>query len=153
FNGQIIMIHKFRTMYPYSEFLQEYIYEHNKLDTTGKFKDDFRITSWGRLMRKMWLDELPQLYDWLQGDLKIFGVRALSQHYFSLYPEEVQKMRVQQKPGLVPPIYADRPKSFDDVVESERRYLTKKIKYPLMTDVTYFIKAFYNIVFKGVRSR
>ncbi|NTV47330.1 MAG: hypothetical protein HGB11_12605 [Chlorobiales bacterium] len=153
FNGQIIMIHKFRTMYPYSEFLQEYIYEHNKLDASGKFKDDFRLTSWGKLMRKLWMDELPQLYDWLQGDLKLFGVRALSQHYFSLYPEELQKLRVQHKPGLVPPYYADMPKNFEEILDSERRYLVQKTKSPFVTDVKYFIKASYNIVVKKARSK
>lgn len=153
FNGHIIMIHKFRTMYPYSEFLQEYIYENNKLDASGKFKDDFRLTSWGKFLRRFWMDELPQLYDWLQGDLKLFGVRALSQHYFSLYPEELQKLRVQHKPGLVPPFYADMPKNFEEILDSERRYLNLKTKSPFVTDVKYFIKASYNIVVKKARSK
>jgi lipopolysaccharide/colanic/teichoic acid biosynthesis glycosyltransferase len=48
FNDRMINVYKFRTMYPYSEFLQEYIYEKNNLEKGGKFKDDFRVMEWGR---------------------------------------------------------------------------------------------------------
>jgi hypothetical protein len=51
FNGSFITVYKFRTMHPYSEFLQAYIYEKNDLQVGGKFKDDFRVTEWGRFMR------------------------------------------------------------------------------------------------------
>lgn len=51
-NGRIINAYKFRTMHPYSEYLQEYIYETNSLQQGGKFKNDFRVTTIGKFMRR-----------------------------------------------------------------------------------------------------
>ena len=58
-DGVIINVYKFRTMHPYSEYLQSYIYEQNKLQEGGKFANDFRVTTLGKCMRKLWIDELP----------------------------------------------------------------------------------------------
>ena len=111
------------------------------------------MTEWGKVFRKVWIDELPQIVNYLHGDLNLVGVRALSQHYFSLYPKEMQEFRTRFKPGLVPPYYADMPNSFEEIVASERTYLEQKQQHPLLTDVRYFSKAFYNILFKKARSR
>jgi len=151
-NGEIIQIYKFRTMYPYSEYLQEYVYSQSQLDATGKFNCDFRMSSWGKILRKLWIDELPQIYNWIRGDVTFVGVRALSEHYLSLYPKDLQQLRTQFKPGLIPPYYADIPKNFEGILESERRYLQRKKLRPFTTDLVYFRKAFINIVFKGARS-
>ncbi|EHO40192.1 sugar transferase [Caldithrix abyssi DSM 13497] len=152
-DGRLIYVYKFRTMHPYSEYLQDYVYEKNKLEQNGKFANDFRITTWGKWMRRLWIDELPQLYNFLRGDLSLIGVRALSPHYFSLYPDDVKEMRIKFKPGLVPPYYADMPNSFEEIVESERRYLLKKMQSPFLTDCQYFTKAMFNILFRNARSR
>ncbi|MEX2567706.1 MAG: hypothetical protein WD431_17295 [Cyclobacteriaceae bacterium] len=84
---------------------------------------------------------------------KIVGVRPLSQHYFDLYPEDLQKLRTRVKPGLVPPFYADMPQTFEEITESERQYLYAYLKNPILTDIRYFFKAFFNIFFKGARSK
>lgn len=152
YNKELIKIHKFRTMHPYSEFLQKDIYEENELDTSGKFKNDFRITSWGKIMRKFWIDELPQIYDWIQGRVNLVGVRALSEQYFSLYPKELQDYRTKFKPGIIPPYYVDLPKDLDEICKSEERYLNQKAIAPLKTDIKYGLKALINIIFKGARS-
>lgn len=151
-NGKTIYIRKFRTMHPYSEYLQEYIYQNNKLQDNGKFNDDFRVTAWGRVLRKYWLDELPQIYNYLKGDINLVGVRALSEHYFSLYPKDLQQLRVQFTPGLVPPYYVDMPKSFDEILSSERKYLLKKKNRNFLVDDIYFCNAFFNIFIKKARS-
>ncbi len=151
-NNAVIHTHKFRTMHPYSEFLQDYVYEKSGLREGGKMDGDFRITEWGKVMRKLWLDELPMLYNWVRGDLKLFGVRPLSAHYLSLYPKDLKDLRKEVKPGLVPPFYADMPKTFDEICESERRYIEAYLKRPVRTQVVYFWKAMRNIVFKGARS-
>ena len=151
-NGGNISVYKFRTMYPYSEYLQEYIYEMNKLQQGGKFKNDFRVTTLGRFMRSAWLDELPMLYNWIKGEMNLIGVRPLSDHYFSLYPADLQELRKTVVPGLAPPFYADLPETFDEICESERRYVNAYLKNPARTQWRYFWKAAWNIVFKGVRS-
>ncbi len=152
YKKELIQIHKFRTMHPYSEFLQKDIYEKNELENSGKFKDDFRITSWGKILRKIWIDELPQIYDWIQGRIKLVGVRALSEQYFSLYPKELQDLRVKFKPGIIPPFYVDMPEDFTAICKSEERYLKQKMKAPIKTDLKYGLKALLNIIFRGARS-
>ena len=150
--GKLISVYKMRTMHPYSEFLQEFIYKTNKLSEGGKFSNDFRITSIGHFMRRTWIDELPMIVNLLKGDLKIVGVRPLSKHYYSLYPLEIQKKRIKYKPGLIPPFYVDLPKTLDEIVASESRYLDSYEKAPFSTDIKYFWKAFLNILIKRARS-
>jgi lipopolysaccharide/colanic/teichoic acid biosynthesis glycosyltransferase len=151
-NGKIIYVKKMRTMHPYSEYLQEYVYNTCNLQEGGKFSNDFRVTSWGKIFRKLWIDELPQFINFFKGELALVGVRALSEHYFSLYPPDVQELRIKVKPGLIPPFYADMPKSFEEIVESERRYVLRKLEKPFITDWKYFWKAFWNILVKRERS-
>lgn len=151
-NGKLVKVYKMRTMSPYSEYVQGLIYEWHGLGNGAKFKDDPRITPVGSFMRKYWIDELPMLYNLVRGDLKIFGVRPISPHYFSLYPKEFQEFRKQFKPGLIPPVYVEVPNSLEDTVDIERRYLEAYIKRPLLTDLRYTYQALYNILIKRVRS-
>lgn len=152
-DGQMFNVYKFRTMYAYSEFLQTYVYQNNDLDEGGKFKDDYRVTEWGRMLRKLWLDELPMFVNILKGQMKLVGVRPLSQQYFELYDEEIQQLRTKTKPGLLPPYYVDLPDTLEEIQESEKRYLEAYFKHPLRTDWKYFWKVFGNIFFKGKRSK
>jgi len=90
-------------MHPYSEYLQQYVYDQQGLQKGGKLKEDFRMTTWGKLMRKLWLDELPMLYNWLRGELQIVGIRPLSFHYLDLSDDELKELRKKVRPGLIPP--------------------------------------------------
>jgi lipopolysaccharide/colanic/teichoic acid biosynthesis glycosyltransferase len=151
-NRKIIYIYKMRTMHPYSEYIHQYVYERNRLDEKGKIKDDFRITAWGKVFRKLFIDEIPMLINWIKGDLKLVGVRPLSETIFNAYPEDLQNERIQYKPGLVPPYYVDMPNNMEEVWESEKNYLEKYKKHPKKTDMAYFFKAVKNILFHHARS-
>ena len=151
-DGKFIKVYKLRTMNPYSEYLQEYVFQKNKLKDGGKIKDDFRISPEGKILRKFWIDELPMIFNLLKGEMKLFGVRPLSQHYFSLYTNELQELRVKTKPGLIPPFYADMPVTLEEIIASEIKYLNAYEKKPLRTDIFYFLKALNNIVIKRKRS-
>jgi hypothetical protein len=151
-NGKIISVFKLRTMHPYAEYLQDYVYRQNNLQEGGKFKDDFRITSLGKHLRRLWIDELPMLFNWIRGDLKLVGVRPLSSQYLNLYKPSLQIKRMQFKPGLIPPFYSDLPKTLDEIMDSEERYLNAYEKNPGITDIRYFFKACVNILLKQVRS-
>ncbi len=151
--GKIIYIYKMRTMHPYSEYIHKYIYTKNLLDEKGKIKDDYRITTWGRIFRKLWIDEIPMLINWIKRDVKLVGVRPLSETFFNTYPEDLKKERIQYKPGLIPPYYADMPESIEEVWESEKNYLKKYKEHPFRTDLRYFFKAFSNIIFHKAKSR
>ena len=151
-DNNIIGVYKLRTMHPFSEYLQAYVNSlHGTIDG-GKFKNDFRVTTWGRIMRKLWIDELPMLANWARGDMKLVGVRPLSLQKFNAYPEHLQKLRVKYKPGLVPPYYADMVKSEEELFASEEAYIRKYEKAPLKTDATYLFRAAFNIIFRNARS-
>jgi len=150
--GRLITVYKFRTMYPFSEYLQEYVYKNCRLEKGGKFKDDFRVTGWGKFLRRTWLDELPMLYNWLSGDLRLVGMRPLSRQYLELYTPEHREFRTRVKPGLLPPFYADLPVTLEEIMDSERRYIEAYLQKPVRTQARYFFKCLYNIVIKGKRS-
>ncbi len=152
-NGEIIKVYKLRTMHPYSEYIQDYVYRLHDLQNGGKFKNDFRITSWGAIYRTIWLDEFPMFINWLKGEMKLVGVRPLSQQYFELYKKEVQERRIKYKPGLVPPYYADMPEDLENIQASEMKYLDSYDRHPLLTDFKYFWKSWWNILFRHARSK
>lgn len=152
-NGRIIEVFKFRTMFPYSEYLQSYVYTQNRLQDGGKIYKDMRLNYLGKLMRKYWLDELPMLLNLMRGEMKLVGVRPLSQQYFNLYSPELQKKRIRYKPGLLPPFYADMPSTLEEIESSEMKYLTAcELKGVWATDLRYFFRILTNILFRRVRS-
>lgn len=151
-HGKPIRVYKFRTMYPYSEYLLDYVFDHNGLQSGGKIKDDPRVTPLGRFMRKYWLDELPMLLNFFRGQLKLFGVRPISPDYFGHYPPDFQEYRKKFKPGLIPPVYVEIPQTLEEVATIEERYLQAYEQAPWRTDWSYILRAFYNILFRNVRS-
>lgn len=152
-NGEKRFFYKFRTMHPYAEYIQDVVFdEHGGMDIADKSNGDWRISSWGRVMRKYWIDELPMLINWLKGDVKLVGVRPLSQGMYNKYPEALQKKRILAKPGLIPPFYIDHPKTFDELFASEDKYLTEYLQHPIMTDMKYFFMTIYSILFKRMHS-
>lgn len=153
-NAREIKVYKMRTMHPYSEFLQEYIYQKNSLQAGGKFNRDIRVTSLGRFMRKYWIDELPMIFNLFKGNMKIVGVRPLSKHYFSLYSKELQEKRVLFKPGLLPPFYVDMPKTLEEIEASELKYLNACADHGVLrTDFLYFWRILNTIIIKKARSK
>lgn len=72
----------------------------NKKDATGKLLPDMqRITKYGHFIRNTSLDELPELFNILKGDMSIVGPRPLLVKYLPLYNEE-QHRRHDVRPGL-----------------------------------------------------
>ena len=151
--GKLIIVYKMRTMHPYAEFLQNYIYEKQGLQKGGKFNRDFRISTLGRIFRTFWIDELPMVINIVKGNMKLVGVRPLSKQYFELYDQELQQERIKYKPGLIPPFYADMPETLDEIIASEKKYLKLYAQHPLFTDFRYFWMALYNIIIKRSRSK
>jgi lipopolysaccharide/colanic/teichoic acid biosynthesis glycosyltransferase len=152
-NGKIFKAYKMRTMHPYSEYIQDYVYNLYDLKKGGKFRNDFRITSWGGVARKIWLDELPMVINLVKGDMKLVGVRPLSRHYFDLYNKDLRERRIKYKPGLIPPFYADMPGNLEEIQASELNYLNHYDKHPVLTDIKYFCKSWWNILFHNARSQ
>ena len=151
-HGKIIKVYKFRTMHPYSEYLQKYVINLNGYNKVGKPANDFRLTQWGKFFRKYWLDEIPQLINVLMGNMAIVGVRPLSKMRFDELPQDVREMRIKFKPGCIPPYVALNMPNKDDNVKAERIYMTEKEKHPFRTDFKYFFLALYNILTGKIRS-
>lgn len=154
YKGEMIGVYKFRTMYSYSEYLQPYMLEYEGLQDGGKFAHDYRVNGWGKLFRKLWIDELPMFINVFKGQMKLVGVRPLSRHYYSLYTPEMQALHISVKPGLLPPFYYDEqsPVTLEDVQASEKRYIEAYHKHPFATDWRYFWGTVGNILFKHKRS-
>jgi lipopolysaccharide/colanic/teichoic acid biosynthesis glycosyltransferase len=89
----------------------------------------------------------------LKGDLKLVGVRPISQRYFNDIPKDLQDLRSKFKPGCVPPYVAlNRNGDVQSVLIAEREYLKEKVNSPFTTDTKFFFKAIFNILVKGKRS-
>ena len=151
-DGKIIDVYKMRTMHPYAEYLHDYILKTNGYSEIGKPADDFRLTRWGKIMRRYWLDELPQLINVFRGEMKLVGARPLSQRVYNDYPDDIKKIRNKYKPGCFPPYVALLMQNMDASIEAERIYLLEKEKRPYTTDIKYFWKAVYNIITNKIRS-
>ncbi len=152
-NGKLIKVYKLRTMHPYSEYLHEYMIKTYGFNEKGKIKNDFRAAKWAKVFRKYWLDELPQLLNVLKFQMKLVGIRPVSESYFNSLPKEIQEKRINHKPGCIPPYVAhDFGTSKESVLEAELIYMDKKLKNPYTTDIKYFFVSIFKIVFKGKRS-
>lgn len=152
-DGNFLYIYKFRTMHSYAEYIQKYVFDQRGgMDIADKSNDDWRITTWGRFMRKYWLDELPMLLNWVRGDVKLVGVRPLSKTMFDTYPPALQAKRTRCKPGLIPPFYIDHPKTYEELFASEEKYLDAYLQHPIRTDVRYFFLTIRSILFRGMHS-
>lgn len=86
-NGKIFTLYKFRTMT-------------DECDENGELlPDEVRLTKFGKLMRSLSLDELPEFINILKGDMSFVGPRPLLVEYLELYSER-QAMRHNVRPGL-----------------------------------------------------
>lgn len=151
-NGEMIFVYKLRTMYPYSEYIHRSFLEKKDLSQIGKVDQDERITGWGRILRKYWVDEFPMLINWLQGDMKMIGLRPLSRSFIGIYPEDIKSKRIKYKPGIFPAIYAKKFGDMEAVFKSEKKYMDEYDKHPWLTDMIYFFKIVFNILFRKMRS-
>lgn len=152
-NGRIIGVYKIRTMHPYSEYLQDFMIKNSGYSKKGKLNNDFRVTIWGKWIRKYYLDELPQIINVLRGEMKILGLRPLSESYFKGLSKEYQNERIKYKPGCIPPYVALNYKSSkEEVIKAEKKYIELKYQKPYTTDLILFFTALRNLFIYKVRS-
>ncbi|KIC45498.1 sugar transferase [Ruegeria sp. ANG-S4] len=101
-NGRIFTMWKLRTMVPNAkalldEYLAQNILARLEWEQTQKLKDDPRITPFGQILRKTSLDELPQLWNVLMGEMSLVGPRPMMPEQQNLYPG---KAYFSLRPGL-----------------------------------------------------
>ena len=99
-NGRIFKIYKFRSMYADAERRKKELMEQNEMNgLMFKMTDDPRITKIGKFIRKTSLDELPQFWNVLKGDMSLVGTRPPTVDEFQQY-EWYHKRRLSMTPGL-----------------------------------------------------
>jgi Undecaprenyl-phosphate galactose phosphotransferase WbaP len=103
--GQLFRTFKFRTMVPNAEaVLRQKLEEDDALrqewETFYKLRKDPRITRTGRLLRRLSLDELPQLINVLRGEMSLVGPRPLPTYHSNELPRRVRELRERVRPGI-----------------------------------------------------
>lgn len=128
-NGRIFNFYKFRSMYKDAEQRLNELLSKNEVEggITFKMKNDPRITPFGKFIRKTSLDELPQLFNILKGDMSIIGPRVGLPREVELYPEEALD-RLQVPQGLSGEWQANgrSDTTFDNMIKMDLDYIQNK---------------------------
>lgn len=127
-HGKEFNIYKFRSMVHNAEDLLEHLKSKNEMDgPVFKMKYDPRITKIGRIIRKTSIDELPQLFNILKGDMSLVGPRPPIPSEVNQY-NDYQIQRLMGKPGLTCywQIGGRNNIDFDEWVELDLKYLKER---------------------------
>ena len=99
-NGRFFYMYKFRSMYKDAEARKKELMDKNEMNgLMFKMTDDPRITRVGKFIRKTSIDELPQFFNVLKGDMSLVGTRPPTVDEFKQY-EGHHKRRLSMKPGI-----------------------------------------------------
>lgn len=128
-NGKEFNFYKFRSMVPNADKMLEQLLDKNEMDGPAfKIKDDPRITRFGRFIRKTSIDELPQLWNVIKGDMSLVGPRPPLPREVEMY-NEYQHQRLTVTPGITC-YWQIQPKrndlSFDEWVELDLKYIEER---------------------------
>jgi len=137
--GKPFTMLKFRTMVVDAEQRLPELIDVASLDQPAfKIRDDPRVTRVGRFLRRMSLDELPQLINVLRGDMSLVGPRPEEVAIVALYDER-QRGRLAVKPGVTGPmqVYGRSDLTFEERLAMERDYLDN---LSLLTDLAILLR-------------
>nr|WP_292185784.1 sugar transferase [Butyrivibrio sp.] len=139
-NGRTFNIYKFRSMCADAEDRKEELLEQNEMDGfMFKIKNDPRVTKVGKFIRKTSIDELPQLFNVIKGDMSLVGTRPPTVDEVSQY-KRGQWRRISIKPGVTGLWQISGRNSisdFDEVVELDLRYIDN---WSLYADIAILFK-------------
>ncbi|CAM5183604.1 Lipopolysaccharide/colanic/teichoic acid biosynthesis glycosyltransferase OS=Ureibacillus acetophenoni OX=614649 GN=SAMN05877842_104143 PE=3 SV=1 [Ureibacillus acetophenoni] len=140
-NGEIFIIYKFRTMLMNAEQMG-----------TGliNFKNDFRVTKVGSFLRRTSLDELPQLFNVLKGEMSIVGPRPPVWYELGDYDKlnETYKKRFTVYPGLtgLAQVSGRNELSWDEKVKYDNQYIELFHKHGILIDIKIIILTIIKVV-------
>ena len=142
-NGIDFKLLKFRSMRIGSE--------KKGLITVGK--NDSRLTKWGSFIRRFKLDELPQLFNVLKGDMSLVGPRPEVRKYVELYSPQ-QRLILRVRPGITDYAsieYVDENITLGSATDPEKVYIEKIMPNKIRLNMKYIqnrsMKAYFNIIF------
>ena len=138
-DGEPFTMVKFRTMIVDAEQRLPELVDIESLDQPAfKIPDDPRVTRSGRRLRRTSIDELPQLWNVLRGQMSLVGPRPEEERVVALYDER-QRGRLAVKPGLTGPmqVYGRSDLTFEERLAMERDYLDN---LSLLTDLAILVR-------------
>jgi len=147
-NGRIFTLYKFRSMVQNAEDMKKTIEKFNEMDgPVFKIKNDPRITRIGRFLRKTSIDELPQLYNVLKGDMSIVGPRPPIPEEVKKY-DRYQRRRLTMKPGLTClwQVSGRNKLSFQQWMDLDLEYIDN---WSLSLDIKIFLKTIPTVLKAG----
>ena len=145
-NGRLFNIYKLRSMYVDAEERKAELLEKNNVDGfMFKMEDDPRVTKVGKFIRRTSIDELPQFFNVIKGDMSLVGTRPPTVDEFEQY-ESRHKRRLSMRPGITGMWQVSGRsdiQDFEEVVELDCRYIDEwsvslDIKIMLKTVVVVF---------------
>ena len=147
-NGRRFKIYKFRSMRPDADKMKKELMEKNKIDGyMFKIDDDPRIIPIGKFMRKHSIDELPQFWNVLKGDMSLVGTRPPTLDEWEKYSPH-HRARLSAKPGLTG-VWQVSGRSditnFEDVVRMDTEYINN---WTILSDIKLIFMTVI-VVFKG----
>ena len=133
-NGKLFTIYKIRTMT-------------NEKDENGELlSDELRLKRWGKVIRKINIDELPQAWNILKGEMSWIGPRPLLEKEMIVMSTEEQKLRQSVRPGITgwEAVNEEKSDSRKEMAQYDLNYV-KKWSYWL--DIKIFFKTVYIVLF------
>ena len=128
-DGKVFNFYKFRSMVDNAENELENLLEQNEIEggVIFKMKEDPRVTKFGKFLRKTSLDELPQLFNILKGDMSLVGPRPCTVREYELYSER-DKLRLKVPQGLTGEwqVRGRCNTSFEEMVDMDLDYIQNK---------------------------
>ena len=139
-NGIPFLMYKFRTMVPNAENMGTGVYI---------FEGDSRVTKIGRILRKTSLDELPQLWNIVKGEMAFVGPRPPVLGHFPDYDtlNDSYKRRFSVLPGItgLAQVVGRNDFSWDEKVKYDNIYIDKVKKYGFLYDAKIWIMTFHRV--------
>ncbi|MBO5476571.1 MAG: sugar transferase [Clostridia bacterium] len=130
-NGKSIEVYKFRSMYQNSEQQLENLLKNSKIkdewEENFKLKNDPRITKVGKFLRRTSLDELPQFFNVIKGDMSIVGPRPVVSDEIKKFGNDKEKI-LSVRPGLTGWWVCNRNEdtTYDERIQLELYYVDKQ---------------------------
>lgn len=149
FNKRVFRLYKFRTMVAGADKLQSKLEDLNEMDgPVFKIQNDPRITKIGRWLRKMSIDELPQLFDVLKGDMSLVGPRPLPIRDYKGFNQDWQRRRFSVLPGITCTwqVNGRNTISFEDWMKMDMEYIDN---WKLSTDLKILLKTIPAVIRKN----
>lgn len=139
-NGRLFNIYKIRSMYTDAEKRKAELMDQNKMDgLMFKMDNDPRITKVGKFIRKYSIDELPQFWNVVKGDMSLIGTRPPTVDEFEQY-ESRHKRRLSMRPGITGMWQVSGRsdiQDFEEVVKLDCKYIDS---WSIMLDIKILLK-------------